>query len=122
MEILTRDILVGIVFVVLSLISIFSSGAQFIVHFINILSLFIALVIPSFIINLQKIKKPFLIWIFSAIVGILFWDIFYSLIIVKKELFMYWYIIYPVGIISLVILQIFIQYISDKIIVLYNKY
>jgi uncharacterized protein YacL len=112
---LKRNILVGIVFVTLSLMPIIFSEAPFRVHLIDALSLFIAFVVPSLITSLKKVKKPFLLWIIGAIIGILFWDIFSSFVITKKEIFMSWYIVYPIGIISLLLLQITVQYISNRL-------
>jgi len=37
-----------------------------------------------------------------------------TLVIVKRELFMGWYILYPVGLTGLILLQLAVKYISSK--------
>lgn len=103
-----------VVFLLLSLISVVMSGAPLKVHAVDVSALFIAFVIPSVITNKNGSKNPLLIWLLGSIVGILYWDIVAAYVIVKKELFMSWYIVYPVGISLIILLQITTKYISRK--------
>ena len=95
------------------------SGAPLRVHLVNIAALFIALVIPNLIVIIKNIKKPLYVWFFGGVIGLLLWDIFSTYVIAKKEIFMGWHIIYPIGIFGLLSLQTFIKYISGKL--PYNK-
>jgi hypothetical protein len=95
------------------------SGAPFKVHAVNMSALFLAFVIPSIIVNIKNIKKPFYIWLLGSVIGILLWDTLSAFVIVKRELFMGWYIIYPIGITALVSLQLLVNYINGKL--PYNK-
>lgn len=54
------------------------------------------------------------IWLAGAIVGLLLWDIMSSFVIVKRELFYGWFIIYPVGLLALYLLQLLTKF-SEKI-------
>jgi len=102
------------VFLLLSLIAVLISGAPLKVHAIDISALFIALVIPSMIAYKNDIKKSFFIWFLGGIIGILYWDMLATYVIVKKEIFMGWYILYPIGITSIMLLQIIIKFISRQ--------
>jgi len=105
-------IITVIVFILLSIISLYMSGAPLKVHAIDISALFIAFVIPNIVSYKKDIKKSFYIWLLGSIIGIFYWDVLTSYAIVKKEIFMWWYIIYPVCILSIMLLQIIIKYIN----------
>lgn len=95
------------------------TGAPLKVHVVDISALFISLVIPALIANFQSVKNQFYIWLFGAVIGLLFWDVLSAYVIVKREIFMGWYLIYPAGVAGLLILQTLIKYINKKM--PYNK-
>jgi len=99
-------------FLLLSLVSIIISGAPDKVHLVDISTLFIAFVIPGLIGMNKEYKSQFFVWVFGAVIGILYWDILSSYVIVKREIFMYWYIVYPVGVIFLFLFQLIVKYFS----------
>jgi len=99
--------------------SILISGAPFKVHVVDISALFIAFVIPGLIASTKKAKRPIYIWLVGSIIGLLFWDVFSAYVIVKREIFMGWYFVYPIGVTMLVLLQLLVKYINSKI--PYNK-
>jgi hypothetical protein len=95
------------------------SGAPLRVHAVDIFALFIAFVIPGLIANNKEVKKQYLVWLFGGVFGLLFWDVLSSYVIVKREIFMGWYIIYPVGLSAFLILHLLVKYINSKL--AYNK-
>jgi len=105
-----------VVFIVLSLVFIVVSDAPFKVHAVDISALFIAFVIPSLVINAVKEKQQLYILLFCAVAGLLFWDILTAYIIVKRDVFMGWYVFYPVGFLVLFMLHILVKYLNKKFI------
>ena len=92
------------------------SGAPARVHAVDISALFIAFVVPGLIV---KNKKKLYIWLFGAVIGLLYWDVLSASVIVKREILMGWYIVYPVGAIAILLLQFITKYINSKL--PYNK-
>ncbi len=107
------------IFIIFSAISIAISGAPIRVHVVDISALFIAFVAPGFIARNKEIKTQFYIWLLGAVIGLFAWDILSAYIIAKREIFMGWFIIYPIGIVGLVLLQVAVKYINSKL--PYNK-
>ena len=96
------------------------SGSPIKVHAANIFSFFIAFVLGTVAVeyrwfNLSKLQT----WLAFSILGLLVFDLLSALIIVKRELFMGWFVIYPVGITGLVLLQIVTSFLCGKL--PYNK-
>jgi hypothetical protein len=91
------------------------SGAPPRVHAVDISTLFIAFVVPGLMGINKEYKSQLFVWLFGAAIGMLYWDIFSSYVIVKKEIFMYWYIVYPIGIIFLSLFQLLAKYINSKL-------
>ena len=115
-----RHIVITIlVFLALSLVFITISEAPFKVHVVDISALFVAFVIPSIISIMKDNKNQKYIWLVGATIGLLYWDILFSSVIVKRELFMGWYVIYPIGIGALYLLQIITMYAGNLL--PYNK-
>lgn len=108
-----------VVFILLSLASIVISGAPLRVHAVNISALLIAFVIPSLISKYKANKKQIYIWLFGGIIGLLYWDVLSAFVIVKREIFVGWYIVYPAGIVAILFLQTLVKYINSKL--PYNK-
>ena len=108
-----------IIFILLSLISLVISGAPLRVHAVDISALFIAFVLPGLFTNKKENKKQIYIWLFGGVVGLLYWDALSALVIGKREIFMGWYIVYPVGILAILLLQLLVKYINSKL--PYNK-
>ena len=103
------------VFLLLSIVSIIFYGAPFRAHAVDITALFIALLIPKFITKNKENKKQIYIWLLCGVIGILYWDVLSSFVIVKKEIFMGWYIIYPFGIVAILLVQAIIKFINKKL-------
>ena len=95
------------------------SGAPARVHAVDISALIIAFVVPGLIVKNKKNKKKLYIWLFGAVIGLLYWDVLSASVIVKRELLMGWYIVYPVGAIAILLLQFITKYINSKL--PYNK-
>ncbi|WP_339899703.1 hypothetical protein [uncultured Gilvimarinus sp.] len=96
-----------LLFLVLSLGSIFLSGAPVKVHAVNIVCFFVALVLGT--VAAEKIKSDiptYVIWIIVGLSGLFAWDVASSVVIVKAEVFMGWYILYPIGLLGILCLQI----------------
>lgn len=104
-----------VVFLLLSLISVVMSGAPLKVHAVDVSALFIAFVISGLIANNKETKKQYFVWLFGGVFGLLFWDVLSAYVIVKREIFMGWYIIYPVGLSALFILHSLVNYINKKL-------
>lgn len=68
--------------------------------------------------NLRR-KNKVLIWLLGAGIGLFLWDVSSAFVIVKRELFMERFFLYPLGLIGLLLLQFIVKYISCKI--PYNK-
>lgn len=102
-------------FLLLSIVSIIFYGAPFRVHAVDITALFIALLIPNLIAKNKENKKQIYIWLLGGVIGIFYWDVLSSFVIVKKEIFRWWYIIYPVGIAGIILIQAIIKYINQKL-------
>jgi hypothetical protein len=95
------------------------SGAPARVHIVDISALFIAFVIPGLIAINKENKNQLYVWLFGAIIGLLYWNVLSSYVIVKREIFTGWYIVYPVGVIFLLLFQLVVKYINSKL--PYNK-
>lgn len=94
-------------FFVLSLSSIPLSGAPAKVHAANIVCFFVAFVLGTVIAEKRKGDLPiYVIWLVVGLVGLFAWDVVSSLVIVKAEVFMRWYILYPAGLLGILCLQI----------------
>lgn len=116
---MSHTIVAFTIFLFISVVSILISGAPLRVHAVNILALFIAFIVPSLAaVKFNKINK-YVIWLCGAMLGIIVFDIGSSYVISKRELFMGWYILYPVGLIVLLLLQFITNYASTKL--PYNK-
>ncbi|RHW74674.1 hypothetical protein [Colwellia sp. RSH04] len=104
------------IFSLLSFCSIYMSGAPIKVHAINIFSFFIAFVLATVAVEYRWFKLSKLqTWLAFSILGLVVFDVLSSLVIVKRELFMGWFIIYPVGIAGLVSLQILASFLCGKL-------
>ena len=108
-----------IVFLLLSLAYVLTSGAPLRVHSVDIVAFAISFVVPGIVAQKQQTVNPLVIWFAGGIFGIFFWDIGSAYVIVKRELFMGWSIVYPTGVVGLLLLQLLVKYISKKL--LYNK-
>jgi len=94
-------------FLVLSLGSLFLSGAPAKVHAVNITCFFVAFVLGTVIAEKRPINLPsYVIWLVAGLLGLFSWDVVSSLVIVKAEIFVGWYILYPVGLLGILCLQI----------------
>lgn len=96
-------------FLVLSLVSIALSGAPMKVHIVDIGCLFIALVFATIIAErFKSLRSKVFIWISIGVIGLFVFDILSSLMIFKREVFMGWDLIYPIGLSGLVMIQFII--------------
>ncbi|MEZ8188273.1 hypothetical protein ACED29_20940 [Shewanella sp. 5S214] len=94
-------------FFVLSLGLIALSGAPAKVHAANIVCFFVVFVLGTVVAENRKSDLPiYVIWLVVGLVGLFAWDVVSSLIIVKAEVFMGWYILYPAGLLGILCLQI----------------
>jgi hypothetical protein len=108
-----------LVFALLSFIIITLSDALFKVHAIDVSALLFAFCVPGLVaINKGKIAQ-LQTWLFGALIGLLYWDAASAVVIAKREMFMGWYIVYPIGAVAIVSLQSFVKYINSKL--PYNK-
>jgi hypothetical protein len=107
-------IILGIFFI-LSVISIIISGAPIRVHIVDVSALFIAFAAPALIALNREIKTQLCIWLLGAFVGVFIWDVLSAYVIAKREIFRGWYIVYPIGVLGLIILQTAIKYINAKL-------
>ena len=104
-----QTLLLIVVFITLSLGSFLLSDAPLRVHLVNSFALILAVVVPGLI--SQKLDAPtrYFAWVIGAVLGLLYWDVFSAQAIVKREPFEGWYIIYPVGFVCIVLLQLSIE-------------
>ncbi|WP_226647318.1 hypothetical protein [Microbulbifer variabilis] len=94
-------------FIVLSLGSITLSGAPAKVHVVNVVCFFVAFVLGTVVAEKRLSNLPaYIIWLMAGLVGLFSWDVVSSLVIVKAEIFMGWYILYPAGLLGILCLQI----------------
>ena len=108
------------IFFILSSVPIILSGASLKVHAVNIGCLFLSYFIPSVVAERYFYIKPkMLAWIVGGLIGLVIFDTLSSMVIVKREFLMGWYIIYPVGIFWLVVLQLLTGRLSKLL--SYNK-
>lgn len=102
-----------VIFLALSTASVLMSGAPAKVHLVSIASFFLAYFVGAYIAESGLIDKPkWLIWIAAGFVGLLGFDIFSSLVIVKRDFLMGWYVIYPGGLLGLLVLQLFAKWVA----------
>ena len=107
-------IVIGI-FLFLSLLSwLFWSGAPLRVHAVDVIAFFGAFVVPSVLAFNLSLKKKVLAWIIGGAIGLFLWDVGSAYVIVKRELFMGWPILYSLGITGLLLVQIVVNYIESK--------
>ena len=92
---------------VLSVLSVALSGPPAIVHAVNIGCFFVAFVVGTVLAERRTGNVPsYVIWVLLGTLGLLLWDILSSFVVVKAEIFMGWYILYPLGLVGLVALQL----------------
>jgi hypothetical protein len=95
------------IFAVLSALSVALSGAPAKVHAVNIGCFFVAFVAGTVLAERHTGNmRGYVIWLLSGAVGLLLWDILSSFVVVKAEVFMGWYVLYPLGLVGLVALQL----------------
>lgn len=95
------------IFTVLSAFSVALSGAPARVHAVNIGCFFVAFVAGTILAERRAGNLPdHVIWLLLGAVGLLLWDILSAFVVVKAEVFMGWYVLYPLGLVGLVILQL----------------
>jgi hypothetical protein len=103
------------VFVLLSILSLLIwNGPPLRVHAVDITAFFFAFVVPGLLALYTGPKKEVIVWLLGGAVGIFLWDAGSALVMLKRELFMGWYVLYPLGLIGLVLLQLAVKYISGK--------
>ncbi len=94
-------------FAVLSAFSVALSGAPARVHAVNIGCFFVAFVVGTVLAERRAGNLPgYIIWLLVGAVGLLLWDILSAFAVVKAEVFMGWYVLYPLGLVGLVVLQL----------------
>lgn len=94
-------------FAVLSAFSVALSGAPARVHAVNIGCFFVAFVVGAVLAERRAGNRPgYIIWLLVGAVGLLLWDILSAFAVVKAEVFMGWYVLYPLGLVGLVVLQL----------------
>jgi hypothetical protein len=104
-----------VIYAILSTALLLISGAPIRVNLVDIASFFIAFVVPGMLaFHLNRMNQVIMVWLVGGGIGLFMWDVVSTLVIVKRELFMGWYILYPIGLTGLVLLQIVVKYISDK--------
>lgn len=95
------------IFAVLSAFSVVLSGAPARVHVVNISCFFVAFVAGTVLAERRAGNLPgYVIWVLLGAVGLLLWDILSAFVVVKAEVFMGWYVLYPLGLVGLVALQL----------------
>ena len=94
------------IFTVVSLASIAVSGAPFKVHLVNVSCFFLAFVVGAVAAERYKnsINKS-VTWLLCGVTGLLLWDGLSALVIVKAEVFMGWYLKYPIGLLGILFLH-----------------
>ncbi len=83
----------------------------------DIAAFFFAFVVPGLLgsyVGRKSLKKIVMVWLLGGLIGLFLWDVGSTLVIVKRELFMGWYILYPLGLMGLILLQLAVKYISGK--------
>ncbi len=84
------------------------------VHAVDISAFFIAFVVPGVLGFNLSLKKQLVTWLVGGIIGLFLWDVGSAYVIVKRELFMGWPILYPLGLIGLCLLQVAVKCIDRK--------
>lgn len=106
------------VFALLSMLSLLIwNGPPLRVHAVDIAAFFLAFVVPGLLgsyVGCNSFKKVVMVWLLGGLIGLFLWDAGSALVIVKRELFMGWYILYPLGLMGLILLQLTVKYISGK--------
>ncbi|MFY0641242.1 MAG: hypothetical protein JXR16_09365 [Bermanella sp.] len=109
-----------IAFLLISMLSVFASGASLKVHAVNIFSLAIALPITTLISSKAKSSQQiFIILFIGSLLSIIAIDYLSSVVIVKRTMFMGWYVMYPIGLLILISINAARIYVSSKL--PYNK-
>lgn len=94
-------------FAVLSGASIALSGAPPRVHAVNIGCFFVAFVFATILAERRMQDLPHVVlWLLVGAVGLFLWDLLSTFVIAKVEVFTGWYILYPLGLVGLVLLQL----------------
>lgn len=94
-------------FAVLSVISVALGGAPARVHAVNISCFFVAFVGGAVLAERRVGNLPsYTIWLVLGVIGLLLWDLLSAFVVAKAEVFMGWYVLYPLGLVGLVLLQI----------------
>ncbi len=76
-------------------------------HAVNIGCFFVAFVVGTVLAERRAGNLPgYVIWLLVGGVGLLLWDILSAFAVVKAEVFMGWYVLYPLGLAGLVVLQL----------------
>ena len=96
-----------IIYSIVLLISMAKSDAPFKVYFVNAISLLIGFFIPSlFSSSVKTILKKWYLLLTFILLGVFIWDFLKSQVIVKADFFVNAHIIYPIGILFLLMLLI----------------
>ena len=77
------------------------SGAPFRVWAVDAGSFALAFLVPALVTAGREWKEAILWFLGFGLVGILLFDILSSIVIVKREFLMGWYVLYPVGLVAL---------------------
>ena len=83
----------------------------------DIVAFFFAFVVPGVLgsyMGRKSRKKGVMVWLLGGVIGLFLWDAGSALVIAKRELFMGWYILYPLGLMALILLQLAVKYISGE--------
>ena len=103
-------------FVCLCVASLFISGASMMVHVVNVATFSLAFVVPGLVASRLSFPRQFVTWLIGGAIGLFLWDIGVSLVIVKYDFFSGWYYLYPLGLTTLICLQLAVKYISYRVV------
>ncbi|WOH36741.1 hypothetical protein RI844_15390 [Thalassotalea fonticola] len=105
-----------VIFIILSIAYLSISGAPLRVHASLICSFFLAYVGGTFAAEKQWFtRSKHSTWLWCGLAGLFMFDVLSAWTIGKRELFMGWYFIYPMGLLGLITLQIFGEFIGKKL-------
>ena len=100
------------IFTLLSLASVAVSGAPFKVHLVNVSCFSLAFVVGAVAAERYKnFMHRLFTWLLFGASGLLLWDGLSALVIVKAELFMGWYLKYPMGLAGILVLHFLVGFI-----------
>jgi len=100
------------IFLLLAVLSLLISDAPPRVHAMNIAAFCLSFVVPGLLAVKYRPAIQAGIWLAGGVLGLFVWDIGISFVIVKHDPFMGWYLVYPLGLIGLLCLQLAAKYIS----------